>query len=147
MCLVTQVVRLFVTPGTTACQAPLSMGILQARILEWVAMPPSRGSSQPRDQTHVSALQADSLPSEPQEKHRNTGVSSLSLLQGIFLTQKPNWGLLHYWWSLYQQSYQLHFNIIFIFLVFIYLTPLSTSCSTWDFILSCRVFHYSAQTV
>ena len=32
-----------------ACQAPHSMGILQARILEWVAMPSSRGSSQPRD--------------------------------------------------------------------------------------------------
>ena len=30
------------------------MGILQARILEWVAMPFSRGSSQPRDQTQVS---------------------------------------------------------------------------------------------
>ena len=29
-------------------------GILQARILEWVAMPSSRGSTQPRDQTHVS---------------------------------------------------------------------------------------------
>ena len=29
----------------------LSMGILQARILEWAAMPSSRGSSQPRDQT------------------------------------------------------------------------------------------------
>ena len=43
-------------------------GILQARILEWVAIPFSRGSSQPRDLTQVSALQADSLPSEPQEK-------------------------------------------------------------------------------
>ena len=31
-------------------------GILQARILEWVAMPSSRGSSQPRDQTHVSYI-------------------------------------------------------------------------------------------
>ena len=31
-------------------------GILQAKILEWVAMPSSRGSSQPRDQTHVSVL-------------------------------------------------------------------------------------------
>ena len=30
-------------------QAPLSMGILQARILEWVAMPSSRGFSQLRD--------------------------------------------------------------------------------------------------
>ena len=33
------------TPCTVAHQAPLSMGIPQARILEWVAMPSSRGSS------------------------------------------------------------------------------------------------------
>ena len=33
------------TPCIVALQAPLSMGILQARILEWVAMPSSRGSS------------------------------------------------------------------------------------------------------
>ena len=32
-----------------AHQAPLSMGISQATILEWVAMPSFRGSSQPRD--------------------------------------------------------------------------------------------------
>ena len=31
-------------------------GILQARILEWVAVPVSRGSSQPRDQTQVSCI-------------------------------------------------------------------------------------------
>ena len=31
-------------------------GILQARILEWVAFPSSRGSSQPRDQTQVSHI-------------------------------------------------------------------------------------------
>ena len=35
-------------------QAPLSMGILQARILEWVGIPFSRGSSRPRDRTRVS---------------------------------------------------------------------------------------------
>ena len=29
-------------------------GILQARVLRWVAVPFSRGSSQPRDQTHIS---------------------------------------------------------------------------------------------
>ena len=39
-----------------ALQAPLSMGILQVRILEWVAMPSSRESSQPRDQTQVSHI-------------------------------------------------------------------------------------------
>ena len=33
--------------------APLSMGILQTRTLEWVAMPFSRGSSQSRDLTHI----------------------------------------------------------------------------------------------
>ena len=38
-------VRLFATPWTVARQAPLSMGTLQARILEWVAMSFSRGSS------------------------------------------------------------------------------------------------------
>ena len=47
-------------------------GILQARILEWVASSFSRRSSWPRDWTHIScvsmlpALQADSLPSESQ---------------------------------------------------------------------------------
>ena len=39
----------FVTPWTVASQALLSMGILQARILEWAAMPSPRGSSQSRD--------------------------------------------------------------------------------------------------
>ena len=49
------------------CSLPGSSvrGILQARILEWVAMLSSRGSSQPRDLTGSSALQADSLLSEP----------------------------------------------------------------------------------
>ena len=42
-------VQLFATPWTVAHQAPLSMGILQARILEWIAIPFSRGYSQPRD--------------------------------------------------------------------------------------------------
>ena len=47
--LVTQVMSYSATPWTVAHQAPLSMGILQARILEWVAMPSSRGPSQPRN--------------------------------------------------------------------------------------------------
>ena len=32
-------------PWTISCQAPLTMGILQARILEWVAMPSSRDTN------------------------------------------------------------------------------------------------------
>ena len=46
-------VQLCATLWTVARQAPLSMGILQARILEWVAMPSSRGSSQLRDWTQI----------------------------------------------------------------------------------------------
>ena len=40
------------------CSPPDSsvQGIIQAGILEWVAMSSSRGSSQPRDQTHVSCV-------------------------------------------------------------------------------------------
>ena len=68
--------------------------ILQARILEWLAFPFSRGSSQPRDRTQVSWLQADFSPAESQGKPKNTGMDSLSLLQGIFLTQESNGGLL-----------------------------------------------------
>ena len=41
---------------TVAHQAPLSMGILQARILEWVAKPFSKGPSQLRDWIRVSRL-------------------------------------------------------------------------------------------
>ena len=71
-------VWLFETPWTVAHQPPLSMGILQAGILEWVAMPFSAGSSQPRNQTCSPTLQADSLLFEPSGKPKNTGVGSVS---------------------------------------------------------------------
>ena len=44
-------VQFFATLWTLAHQDPLSMRILQARILEWVAMPFSRGFSRPRNRT------------------------------------------------------------------------------------------------
>ena len=40
-------------------------GILQARTLEWVVIPFSRGSSQPRDQTRVSCIAGRFFTSEP----------------------------------------------------------------------------------
>ena len=80
-------VQLFATPWTVALQAPLSMGILQTRILEWVAMPSSRDLPNPGVEPRSPALQANSLPSEPPGKPRNTAVGSLFLLQGLFLTQ------------------------------------------------------------
>ena len=47
-------VRLFATLCTVAHQAPLSMGF--SRILEWVAIPFSRGSSWPRDWTCIFCI-------------------------------------------------------------------------------------------
>ena len=44
------------------------MGILQARVLEWVAMPPSRDLPYPGIEPRSPTLQADSLPSEPPGK-------------------------------------------------------------------------------
>ena len=50
-------VQLFATPWSVACQAPLSLGILQSGMPERVvAMPSSRGSSQPRDRTQDSCI-------------------------------------------------------------------------------------------
>ena len=72
-------VQLFATPWIVACQASLFLGILQARMLEWVAMPSSMGDLpnlgiEPRSPT----LQADSLPSEPPGKSKNTGAYPFS---------------------------------------------------------------------
>ena len=94
-------VWLFVTPWTII----ESMEFF--RILEWVAFPFSRGSSQSRDQTQGSHIHwTDSLPAEPQVKPRNAGVSILSLLQWIFPAQELNQGLLHCRRILYQLSFQ-----------------------------------------
>ena len=81
-------------------------GILQARILEWVAFPFSGDLPNPGIEPRSPALQADSLPAEPQGKPTNIGVGSLSLLQWIFPTQESNWGLLHCRQILYQLSYK-----------------------------------------
>ena len=57
LCLVAQSCPALCNPmDCIARQAPLSMGILQARILEWVATPASSGSFQPRVQTQVSLI-------------------------------------------------------------------------------------------
>ena len=60
-------------PQTVAHQATLSMGILQAGILEWVAVYSSRGSSQPRYLTQVSHITGGFLPSEEPGSPLNHG--------------------------------------------------------------------------
>ena len=61
-------------PHPMDCSMPGSSfpGILQARILEWVAIPFSTGSSQPRAEPRSPALQADSLPYEAPGKPRGS---------------------------------------------------------------------------
>ena len=86
-------------------QAPLSMGF--SRQEYWSELPccSPRDLPNPGIKPRSPALQADSLPSEPLGKPKNTGVGSLSLLQQIFPTQELNRGLLHCRWILYQLSY------------------------------------------
>ena len=67
-------------PGSSA------YGILQTRILEWVAISFSRGSSQPGIEPRTPAWQADSLPSEsPVPQSWRLEVSS----QGGEVMQSP----------------------------------------------------------
>ena len=68
--------------------------------------PPQGDCLNPGIEPRSLALRVDSLPSEPPGKPKNTGVVSLSLLQGNFPTQELNWGLPHCWQILYQRSYQ-----------------------------------------
>ena len=59
--------------------------ILQARILEWLTIPFSRGSSWPRDRTQVSCTAGRFFTiCATREARKNTGLGSLSLFQGIF---------------------------------------------------------------
>ena len=62
--------------------------------------PPPGDLPNPGTEPRPPTLQADSLPSEPPGKSKNARMGNLSLLQGIFLTQGSNWGLLHCRWIL-----------------------------------------------
>ena len=66
------------------CSLPGSSvrGILQTRILEWVPMPSSRGSSQPRDWTQVSCIAGRFFTVWTTRETKNTGVGSLPFLRG-----------------------------------------------------------------
>ena len=75
-------VRLFATPWTVARQAPLSIGIPQARIQEWVALPSSRGSLQPWDLTQVSRIAGNEPLRKPNLCIYNAFKANVPSLQG-----------------------------------------------------------------
>ena len=68
--------------------------------------PPSGDLPNPDIEPRSPALQADSLLSQPPGKPKNTGVSSLYLLQWNFPTQELNQGLVHCRRIIYQMSYK-----------------------------------------
>ena len=80
-------VRLFVTPWTVAHQMPLSIEFFRQEYWSGLPCPPPGDLPNPEIEPRSPTLQVDSLLSEPPGKPKNTGVGSLSLLQGIFLTQ------------------------------------------------------------
>ena len=106
LCLVTQLCLTLCDHMDCSPLGSSVLGILQARLLEWVAMPSSRGDLPNPGIERSPALQAASLPSEPPGKPKNGGVGSLSLLQGIFPTQELKWDMLHCRHFFYQLSYQ-----------------------------------------
>ena len=63
-------VQLFATQWTISPPGSSVHGIRQARILEWVAMPSSRGSSQPRDPPNKKELLRVRAEDPVQETHR-----------------------------------------------------------------------------
>ena len=83
------------------CDPCIVHGILQARILEWIAFPFSRGSFQPSDQTQVPTSQIDSLPTEPQGKPnvKQKIKSSVGEEQGKSLARSLPLGIIKSVWA------------------------------------------------
>ena len=78
--------QFFVILWTVACQTPLSTAILQARILEWVAMSSSRGSSW--DRTHISCITGGFFTPEPPGKPNYHNI--LALIFNSYFLLKGN---------------------------------------------------------
>ena len=93
-------VWVFGTPCTVTHQPPLSMGFFRQEYWSGIPFPSPGDLPNPGIEHRSPALQVDSSPTEALGKPKNTGVGSLSLLQGIFLTQELNHGLLHCRWIL-----------------------------------------------
>ena len=102
-------------PWTVARQAPLSMGFFRQEYWRVLPLPSPGDLPNPGIEPISPPVQADSLPSEPPGKPKNTGVGSLSLLYGNFLTQELNQCLLHCRRILYQLNCQF---ILYVSLLF-----------------------------
>ena len=91
--------------GVGPTRLPSPWGFSRQEYWNGLPCPPPGDLPHPGIKPRSPALRAASLLSEPQGKLKNTGVGTLSLLQGIFPTQELNWGLFHCRWILYQLNY------------------------------------------
>ena len=110
MCQSLTTVWLFAIPWTVAPQASLSLGFSRQEYWSGLTFP-SPGGSKSRSVVSDS-LWSCGLYSPWNSPGQNTGVGSLSLLQGIFTTQGLNPGLLHCRWILYQLSHILKMKTV-----------------------------------
>ena len=104
LCLVTQLCLTLQPHGLQPTRLLCAWEFSRKEYWSGSSCPPLRDHPNPGIEPRSPALQADSLPTEPPGKPKNTGVGSLSLLQRIFPTQELNWGLLHCRWIRYQLS-------------------------------------------
>ena len=105
-CLVSQLSPTLCNPKDCSPPGSPVHGDSQARILQWISVPSSRGSSQPRDQTQASHIAGRFFTIWVIWEAQEYWVGSISLLQGIFPTQEMNQGLLCCRQILYQLSHQ-----------------------------------------
>ena len=105
LCLVTQSC-LTLQPMDCSLSRTCPWGFSRQEHWSGLLCPPPGHLPNPGIKPRSPALQADSVPSDPPVKPKNTGVGSQSFLQRIFPTQKLNQGLLHCRQILYQLSYQ-----------------------------------------
>ena len=103
---VTQLSPTLGNPWAVAHQASLFMEFSRQEYWSGWPFPFLEDLPNPGIALRSPTLQEDSLPCEPPGKPKNTGMGSLSLLQGIFPAQELNLGLLHCRWILNQLSHQ-----------------------------------------
>ena len=107
LCLAAWLCPSLATPWTVAHQAPLFMGILQGRILDWIAIPFSRDPPNTGIKPRSRTLQVDSLPSKsPGKPLQSPGClqrahRSQSFLPCPFCPHRAHWFLSGYPWALW----------------------------------------------
>ena len=119
-------------------------GILQKLYWSWQLFPYPRDLPNPGIEPRSPTLQADSLPAELPGKPKNTGMCSLSLLQGIFPAQESNHCLLSYQGN---PSKRIYIKSLRISLRPLFHSQSQTYCQSWPIncchlVCECKNFRF-----